>query len=602
MMNWLFIALTAQIILGFSAVFDRMLLQRGYFNPWAYTFWLGMLGLPALFLFPFGSLKISFSIFWVAMASGVLFGIGLLLLYFALKRTEASISLPVIAGFSSLFALIFSIQLLHSQINPADTVGFVLLVFGGLILFWIEEKNIRYEMMALTVISALALGLSQVLAKIVFNETSFIGGFIWIKISGALFALMALFIPAFRKKIAIKSSLHLPIESGLYIANRLLAGIGSLFFSAAIFLAHPAVVEATQGFQYVIIFIFGWLLLHERFYGKILWAKIFAVILIGAGIAWFAFAQLKTTILPVNPSRSIAWGVTFSDKFSRDLDLDPKDNFRAIINDLKVDRMRLIAYWDSIGKERNSFDFSDLDWQIGEAQKRNIKIILTIGMKVPRWPECHLPDWAKTLSKEEREKELLMYLAKVIKRYKNSETITTWQIENEPFFSFGECPERGKDFLSNEISLLRSIDKSRPVLVTDSGELGLWLKSAKAGDIFGTTMYRRVYNKYFGRVNYHLPPQFFIFKEKATRFLINDYSKKFIVIELAAEPWMPKQIYETSPEEQFKYFDFDFFKNTVKYAKSTGFSEYYFWGAEWWYYLKVRGHPEIWEEAQKLWR
>lgn len=197
---------------------------------------------------------------------------------------------------------------------------------------------------------------------------------------------------------------------------------------------------------------------------------------------------------------------------------------------------------------------------------------------------------------------MLSYLEEVIRRYVKNKAIKIWQVENEPLLWFGECPKREKDFLSNEISLVESIDKNRPILVTESGELGFWPKAAQHGDIFGTTMYRRVYNKYFGQINYHLPPKFFILKEKLTRFIINDYNKKFIVIELAAEPWMAKRISETLPEDQLKFFDLEFFEDTLEYAKATGFSEYYLWGAEWWYYMKINGYPEIWNEAKKLWQ
>ena len=55
------------------------------------------------------------------------------------------------------------------------------------------------------------------------------------------------------------------------------------------------------------------------------------------------------------------------------------------------------------------------------------------------------------------------------------------------------------------------------------------------------------------------------------------------------------------PEEQLKSFELDFFKDTIEYAKLTGFDEYYLWGAEWWYYMKVNERPEFWEEAKKLW-
>lgn len=306
--------------------------------------------------------------------------------------------------------------------------------------------------------------------------------------------------------------------------------------------------------------------------------------------------------LAAEPDRNIMWGLTFSSKFSRQLNGDPQKNFKAIIEELKPKNIRLVAYWDEIEKDKGIFDFSDIDWQMNEAQKHDVAVILAIGMKVPRWPECHMSNWAKTLSKEEREKKLLLYLEEIVKRYQNSEAIKAWQVENEPFLPFGECPKRGNGFLSNEIAIVKSVDADRPIIVTDSGEVGLWYKAARLGDIFGTTMYRRVYNDFLGNFDYRLPPGFFILKEKLVRFFIGDKSKKFIVVELAMEPWLQKQLYETTLKEQFKFFDLEFFKDTVAYAKATGFDEYYLWGAEWWYYLKVNGHPEIWEEAKKLWQ
>jgi len=316
---------------------------------------------------------------------------------------------------------------------------------------------------------------------------------------------------------------------------------------------------------------------------------------------WLGLVNYSRNI-PLNPVQNIEWGVTFSAKFSRQLGLNWQKNFEAIINELKPDKIRLVAYWDEIEKEKNNYNFSDLDWQLKEAEKNNTKIILVVGMKVPRWPECHIPDWAKSISIDKREKELQEYLREIVKRYQQYPILEAWQVENEPFLPFGQCPERGKKFLSNEVSLIKSLDKNHLIIVTDSGEFGLWYKAAKNGDIFGTTMYRRVYNKFFGYIDYHLPPGFFILKERLIRFLLGDYDKKFIVIELAVEPWMQKQIYETPISEQFKFFDYNFFKDTIQYAKSTGFDEYYFWGAEWWYYLKINGHPEFWEEAKKLWQ
>ena len=43
------------------------------------------------------------------------------------------------------------------------------------------------------------------------------------------------------------------------------------------------------------------------------------------------------------------------------------------------------------------------------------------------------------------------------------------------------------------------------------------------------------------------------------------------------------------------------FGQNVEYAKQTGLNKFYFWGVEWWYWMKtVQGQPEIWNEAKAL--
>ncbi len=132
----------------------------------------------------------------------------------------------------------------------------------------------------------------------------------------------------------------------------------------------------------------------------------------------------------------------------------------------------------------------------------------------------------------------------------------------------------------------------------------MWYKAAKKGDIFGTTMYRNVYTNLlgplFGNIEYPISPAFFRIKEKITRFLINDYSKRFIVVELQGEPWSPIELSKISYEEQIKLFSLDYFADTIKYAKETGFDEYYLWGAEWWYYLKEKHNDNCYWNYGKI--
>ncbi|MBU4223658.1 hypothetical protein KJ934_00250, partial [Patescibacteria group bacterium] len=94
-MNWLLIAVLAQVVLGTSAVFDKLLLKRKFFDPLVYTFWLGLLGVFALVILPFGLAQpgnfflVGFTILPLntiitAVIAGALFVLAMLFLFYAL--------------------------------------------------------------------------------------------------------------------------------------------------------------------------------------------------------------------------------------------------------------------------------------------------------------------------------------------------------------------------------------------------------------------------------------------------------------------------------------------------------------------------------------
>ena len=296
----------------------------------------------------------------------------------------------------------------------------------------------------------------------------------------------------------------------------------------------------------------------------------------------------------------VKYGVTFSKPFAEHLGLDWQETYLALLDDAGVKRARLPSYWTEIEAERGSYSFEDLDWQIEEAEKRGVKIILSLGQKQPRWPECHIPDWANKLNKYERQDELIKVITKVVERYRYKENIIAWQVENEPFLPFGECPELDKNFLDREISLVRSLD-SRPIIISDSGELGTWYSAATRADILGTTLYRIVWNDHIGYVHY--PIASVIYRIKAAIIMYITGVEKIIIVELQAEPWGPKMIIDTPLEEQYKSMSPEQFRENIEYVKKIEFSEAYLWGAEWWYWLKTKkGDDRIWEEAKRVFR
>lgn len=314
-------------------------------------------------------------------------------------------------------------------------------------------------------------------------------------------------------------------------------------------------------------------------------------------LCWLFFLLSRT---PVYEPHELEYGITFSHKQSQGLGLDWKENYLAILDELQVKKLRLAAYWDEVQPEQNRFSWNDLDWQIDEAEKRNVDIILVMGNRVPRWPECHLPDWVEPLSKEQREELTLEYIRETIARYRHRPTISHWQIENEPFLKyFGICPEFDKKFLDTEIALTRSLD-SRPIIITDSGELSTWIPAAKRGDVFGSTLYLYTYSRTVNRyIRYPISHNFFRVKKNIANFFTSP--QDWIIIELQGEPWGKEAFQNLSQEERHRTMSPEKFKEIEELSRQTGFRTFYWWGAEFWYWEKeTQGDTFYWDEAKKF--
>lgn len=312
-------------------------------------------------------------------------------------------------------------------------------------------------------------------------------------------------------------------------------------------------------------------------------------------------------------NESMEFNISFSSVFARDIGLDWKQAYITMLDELNPRKIRIASYWTEAEKFPGVYDFSDVDFQIEEAKKRNIRVVLAFGVKAPRWPECFIPEFYGGNEgrleglvggelKQKREDALLAYEKALIERYRNEEIIELWQVENEPFLPFGDCPEDGinEELLDKEIFQLKTLDKEseRKIMVTDSGELSLWIGAARKSDVFGTTLYRTVYKEPFGYVKYPIGPMFFRIKS----WPITTFGShiKIIICELQAEPWGPKWLTDMDIEEQYRSMNPEKFLETVEFARKTKFTESYLWGAEWWYWLKEKkGDDGMWEEAKK---
>ncbi|MEK7123107.1 MAG: hypothetical protein AAB855_04625, partial [Patescibacteria group bacterium] len=260
------------------------------------------------------------------------------------------------------------------------------------------------------------------------------------------------------------------------------------------------------------------------------------------------------------------FGVTFTPTYAESLGVDWREAYRATLDDLGVRLFRLSAQWKSIEPADNIYAFEDLDFQMDEAAARGARVLLGVGRKLPRWPECHDPEWVTELSQAELREKVLKNVRVVVDRYKNHPALDRWQVENEVFFPFGICPYGfDLELLKQEVELVRSLDQKHKTVVTDSGEWTLWMPIGFVGDVLGISMYREAWNDFF---NIHVP---FPINEgwyQLRARLISPWKKNIIVTELQAEPWAGMPVAQMTPEEAQKWMPLEKIQDNIQFAKN----------------------------------
>jgi hypothetical protein len=293
----------------------------------------------------------------------------------------------------------------------------------------------------------------------------------------------------------------------------------------------------------------------------------------------------------------IRFGVSFSVKQCRNFELKYDTVLRALIKDLGVRRFRLMSYWNEHEKTPGEYDFTVLDKQIDLIEKASGAITLCLGVRQPRWPENHWPDWAWDLPKPERDAALLKFIEQVVERYKNRSIIVSYQLENEALLSsFGERSEVDLARLKMEYFWVKVLDKTRPIIMTTTTSWGVPVKQP-IPDIVGFSYYQKLYRKGKYRRSFHRP---WLDRWRARLVKLLHGNPSFIH-ELQAEPWGPKNIWEMDLEEQFKSMSLKQLQKNIRQAKKTGLYPIDLWGAEWWYWLKTqKKNPEAWNALKDL--
>lgn len=331
------------------------------------------------------------------------------------------------------------------------------------------------------------------------------------------------------------------------------------------------------------------------------WLRIAVIALLIIGIMVSTMYGVARWYIAKHADEPLVIGASFIPSYASYFGLDERETLRAMIDDLGLRRFRLVSYWNQGEPQPDEYYFDHLDWQFDMIEEAGGEVSLAIGLRQPRWPECHWPTWAHDLPKEQWQTELKEYMGKVVDRYKDRPSLTSYQLENEYFLDvFGDCPDHTRERLVDEFNYVKSIDPDKPLITTRSNNATpSWPINEPHSDINGASIYKRVWDRTLTKryFEYPLPAWYYAFLAGGAELTTG---RNTFIHEMQTEPWPPVPLVEASIEEQDKSLSADQLRGRINYGVATGMKTIDLWGVEWWYWRKAQlGDPSVWNEGKQ---
>ena len=338
---------------------------------------------------------------------------------------------------------------------------------------------------------------------------------------------------------------------------------------------------------------------YKKWWRKKLWHKLLILLFVLVWLSIGTMYSIAQWYIHQQSSQPYNLGLSFVPDYATYLGLDPNQTLHALLTDMNVTNIRYVSYWDDIESSPGQYDFSQLDYEFQQAQAANVKVNLSLGLRQPRWPECHMPTWATSEPYKVWYPQLMNFIATVVNRYKDNPALGSYELENEYFLkAFGTCTNYSRDRLVAEYNLVKGLDNKHTIIISRSNNAIGTPIGKPTPEEFGVSIYKRVWDstithRYF---EYPIPAWYYGFLAGVEEIVTG---KNTIIHELQAEPWPPTDMVQASQAEQAKSMNAQTLQNRFQYGEATGMKTIDLWGAEWWYYEKVEfNNPSDWNVAK----
>lgn len=309
-MFWIVLTISSYLLGALANILDKFLLgSKRFSSAPVYAFYVGVFSLWAVFFAPFG-LQIP-NVFGLALCllSGAIFLFGILLLYFAIGKAQASRVVPVVGAVLPLATFLIALPFKTETLSFFQILGILLLIFGGLLISFDLPLRLGKKKFFSGFLFAIGAGILLAVAYVLFKYLSqnvfeylsakenFVTWYVWTRVGGFVGTLGLLLVPTWRKDIFKSFHTHRKNKKealgtgAIFVGNKIVGGLSALLLNFAFTLGSVTLINALVSVQYVFVLILAWYfskkyhkIFSEKLYFWDWFQKIVAIVIIAIGI------------------------------------------------------------------------------------------------------------------------------------------------------------------------------------------------------------------------------------------------------------------------------------------------------------------------------